>query len=151
MTHSQRILALRIALTVTVLEFFGPAIRDAGASHALNPDWVGHARLHLVWLLGFMVLSGFVNVYLLWFREPVLESLRYSAVWQTCNIGGFWIAVALQPAYGGSVTMPGIHMQLFGMDENVFGFTIFTLILAGAWIALYGERRRAAESGDVAA
>ena len=45
MTPDQRTLALRIALTVSAIEFFGPAIRDAGASHALNPDWVGHARL----------------------------------------------------------------------------------------------------------
>lgn len=136
MTPERRRLAVRIALTITALEFFGPAVRDAGASHALNPDWVGHARLHLVWLLGFMVLSGLVNVWLIWVREPVLESLRLSAIWQTCNIGGFWISVALQGVYGGSVTMPGIHMDVFGIDENVFAFGVLTLILAGAWAGL---------------
>jgi hypothetical protein len=148
MTPDQRTLALRIALTVSAVEFFGPAIRDAGASHALNPDWVGHARLHLVWLLGFMVLSGFVNVYFIWFRRPVLESLRLSAVWQTCNIGGFWLAVLFQPAYGGSVTMPGIHMAIFGIDENVFGFSVLTAILAAAWLGLRGGTKGEAEVGD---
>ena len=136
MSPEKHTLAVRIALTVTAMEFFGPAVRDAGASHALNPDWVGHARLHLVWLLGFMVLSGVVNLYLIWFRRPVLESLRLSALWQACNLGGFWVAVILQPAYGGSTLMPGIHTTIFGIDENVFAFSVLTVILSGAWLGL---------------
>ena len=146
-------LAIRLALTFTALEFFGPAIRDAGASHALNPDWVGHARVHLVWLLGFMVLSGVANVWLIWLRQPVLESLRLSALWQTCNMGGFWVAVVLGPAYGGSLTMEGIHMHVFGIDENVFAFTILSLVLAGAWLALRAAARgeRAGEEAGHAA
>ncbi|MDJ0852171.1 MAG: hypothetical protein QNK04_27695 [Myxococcota bacterium] len=146
MTPERRTLALRIALTVTAMEFFGPAIRDAGASHALNPDWVGHARVHLVWLLGFMVLSGFVNLYFIWFRRPVLESLRISALWQTCNLGGFWVAVLLNPAYEGSITVPGIHVHVFGIDENVFAFSVFSLILAGAWLGLRGPAGASGES-----
>ena len=139
MTPERRTLALRIALTVTAMEFFGPAIRDAGASHALNPDWVGHARVHLVWLLGFMVLSGFVNLYFIWLRRPTLESLRISALWQTCNLGGFWVAVLLNPAYGGAITVPGIHVHVFGIDENVFAFSVLSVILAGAWLGLRGQ------------
>lgn len=42
----------RIALTITALEFFGPVVRDYHPSHAFNPEWVRHARVHLVWLLG---------------------------------------------------------------------------------------------------
>ena len=44
--------------------------------------WVGHARVHLVWLLGFMFFSGVANVYLIWFRrtggrrrQPVLPGI----------------------------------------------------------------------------
>lgn len=148
MTPESRTLALRIALTVTAMEFFGPAVRDAGASHALNPEWVGHARVHLVWLLGFMVLSGFVNLYLIWFRRPVLESLRLSALWQTCNLGGFWVAVLLNPLYQGSMTMPGIHVQIFGIDENVFAFSVFSLILAAAWLGILRHSAGAGDTGD---
>lgn len=137
MSRDRHVLLLRIALSLTALEFFGPALRDAGASHAMNPDWVGHARLHLVWLLGFMVLSGFANVWLIWFRAPVRQSLGLSALWQTCNVGGFWLAVVLMPGYGGSLTMPGVHMHILGVDENAFGFAIFALILAGAWLGLH--------------
>src|SRR5882762_6405119 len=43
---------VRVPLTVTSLECFGPILRDYGQSHAFNPTWVGHARVHLVWLHG---------------------------------------------------------------------------------------------------
>ena len=49
---------VKVLLTVTSLEFFGPILRDYSPSHAFNPTWVGHARVHLVWLLGFMFFSG---------------------------------------------------------------------------------------------
>jgi hypothetical protein len=58
MNETSRLLAVRIALTVTALEFFGPIARDFAPSHALNPTWVGHARVHLVWLLGFIATSA---------------------------------------------------------------------------------------------
>lgn len=133
MTREQRILAVRIALTVGVLEFFGPALRDYNPSHAFNPDWVGHARVHLVWLLGFMGLSGLVNIYLIWLREPFdRRDLWLSAVWQGCNLGGFWIAYALAGRYHGAITVPGIHTHIFGIDENVFVFGVLSCVVAAA-------------------
>lgn len=147
MTPETRLLILRIALTITCLEFFGPAIRDIDTSHLLRPDWVGHARLHLAWLLGFMVLSGIANLYFVWIRRPVAESLRISALWQSCNLGGFWIAIFLNPVYEGTISVPGVHTHIFGFDENVFGFTILTLVMLVAWvlIATSRETSRAAD------
>jgi len=58
MSEAARMRAIQIALTVTALEFFGPVARDFGPSHAMNEAWVGHARVHLVWLLGFVVESA---------------------------------------------------------------------------------------------
>ena len=141
MTSETRLLVLRLALTLTALEFFGPALRDTNASHVFNPHWVGHARVHLAWLLGFMALSGVANLYLIWWRRPALESLRLSALWQSCNLGGFWLAVLFNPVYEGAITVPGIHMHVFGIDENVFAFGVLTAILAGIWLALLGRRR----------
>jgi hypothetical protein len=134
-------LALKIALTVTVLEFFGPLVRDFSPSHALNPDWVGHARVHLVWLLGFMALSGLVNVYVIWFQAgPLRPRLLLSAVWQSCNLGGFWFAYLLVPVYDGAMTVPGIHTHIFGIDENVFAFSVLSLVMLGVWAALLSGR-----------
>jgi hypothetical protein len=140
MTQDQRMLAIRIALTITALEFFGPVVRDYHPSHAFNPDWVGHARVHLVWLLGFMGLSGVVNVYLIWFLRPFeVRNLWLSVVWQSCNLGGFWIAYLLNGHYHGAITVPGIHTHIFGIDENVFGFSVFSIIMVGV-VALLATR-----------
>lgn len=146
---ASRVLAAQVLLTVTALEFFGPPVRDLGGSHALNPAWVGHARVHLVWLLGFMLTSGLVNLYLIWLRRPFdLRNLWLSGAWQCCNLAGFWAAYFLAPLYGGEITMEGVHMQILGFDENVFVFTVLTAILVTA-IALLAritgqEKARAA-------
>ena len=123
----------QLLLTVTALEFFGPILRDINATHALNPDWVGHARLHLIWLLAFMGFSGIANLWLIWFRQPFeVRNLWLSVAWQACNLGGFWVSVVLAPAYGGLVTMPDTHVHIFGIDENVVAFTILSALLLAA-------------------
>jgi hypothetical protein len=105
----------------------------------MNPAWVGHARLHLVWLLGFMGCSGVVNLWLLWGRRPPdLRNLRLSALWQSCNLAGFWIAYGLVDAYDGIVTVPGEHVHVLGWDENVLAFAILTAIMAIALVLLAG-------------
>ena len=128
---------MQILLTLTAFEFFGPIVRDFNATHAMNPSWVGHARLHLMWLLGFMLLSGIANVYLIWFRRPFeVRNLWLSAAWQCCNLGGFWLAALLAPSYGGLITIPGEHVHIFGWDENVFVFGILSILMAGAMLVL---------------
>ena len=128
---------VKVVLTLTGFEFFGPIVRDFNATHALNPNWVGHARLHLVWLLGFMLLSGLANLYLVWFRRPFdVRNLWLSAGWQCCNLGGFWIAALFAPAYGGLVTVPGEHIHLFGWDENVLVFAVLSTLMATALFLL---------------
>jgi hypothetical protein len=145
MSQASRILAVKIALTFTAFEFFGPIVRDFHPSHALNPDWVGHARVHLVWLLGFMGLSGLANLYLIWLRRPFeLRNLWLSAAWQSCNLGGFWIAYLLNPVYQGQITVPGIHTEILGYDENVFVFAVLSIVMLGALAVLrFGLDREA--------
>jgi len=93
--------------------------------------------LVIVWLLGFMGLSGLANVYLIWFRRPFeLRNLWLSVLWQGCNLGGFWIAYLLNPLYEGEITVPGIHTHIFGFDENVFVFSVLSLVLAGVVLSL---------------
>lgn len=135
--NSRGLRTAQILLTVTAMEFFGPLLRDFSPSHALNPSWVGHARVHLVWLLGFMFLSGLANLYLIWLRRPFeARNLWLSFVWQACNLGGFWISVVLAPVYGGAVTVPDTHVDILGYDENVFVFLILSSLLAVAGASL---------------
>jgi len=149
-SQQSRVLALRIALTLTALEFFGPIVRDFHPSHAFNPDWVGHARVHLVWLLGFMGLSGLANLYLVWWRRPFeIRNLWLSAAWQSCNLGGFWIAYLLTPVYGGQISVPGIHTEILGFDENVFVFGVLSVVMLGVLATLrFGLERGAKRASD---
>jgi hypothetical protein len=131
--RTQPIAAVRVLLTITAFEFFGPIVRDFNATHAMNPAWVGHARVHLVWLLGFMFFSGLANLYLVWLRRPFdVGNLRLSAAWQCCNLGGFWVAYLLVPVYGGLITVPGEHVHILGWDENVFVFMVLSTVMAVA-------------------
>jgi hypothetical protein len=147
--RTRAVFTAQVLLTLTAFEFFGPIVRDFNASHALNPSWVGHARLHLVWLLGFMLLSGIANLYLVWFRRPFdVRNLWLSAAWQCCNLGGFWMGALLAPAYGGVVTVPGEHVHIFGWDENVVVFTILSALMVAALVLL--RRASVREAGDAA-
>jgi hypothetical protein len=136
-------MTVRILLTVVAFEFFGPAVRDLNASHALNPDWVGHARFHLVWQLAFMALSGVANLWLIWWRRPRdVRDLWLSVLWQSFNLGAFWVACLLAGAYGGAITLPDTHVYILGIDENVVVFTILTVVLAAAAVLLARSRTR---------
>ena len=137
MSDKQTIRTVQVLLTIVALEFFGPIVRDFSPSHALNPTWVGHARVHLVWLLGFMLFSGIANLWLIWFRRPFeRRNLWLSVMWQGCNLGGVWVAYCLVDVYGGLITVPETHMHILGYDENVFVFTVLSLILIAAVFVL---------------
>lgn len=137
MTLSGKIRVVQALLSVTALEFFGPAVRDTGHSHLLNAEWVGHARVHLVWLLGFMVCSGIANLYFIWRQKrPKLPDLYLSFIWQGCNLVGFWIAIIFVNTYGGAIVDLRYHMRIFGIDENVFGFSVLTALYLFAFVFL---------------
>ena len=136
-SHDKTVRTVQILLTITAFEFFGPIFRDFNASHAWNPDWDPHARLHLVWQLATMGLSGIANLYLIWLRRPFdLGNLWLSVAWQLTTIGGFWLACSLTPVYGGRITMPNIHTYILGMDENVVVFTVLSAVLVAAIVKL---------------
>ena len=137
MERTRAVGAARVLLTLTAVEFFGPIVRDFNPSHAMNPSWPGHARLHLVWLLGFMLLSGLANLYLLWLRRPFdVGNLRLSAAWQCCNLGGFWLAALSTPAYGGLVRVPEEHVEILGVNENLLVFAVLSALMGVALVLL---------------
>lgn len=131
------LLLTKVLLTITCFEFFGPIVRDTNWTHLLNPAWPGHARIHLVWFLALIFLSGLANLYLVWLRRPDdLRNLWLSVYWQGANLASFWIACLLSPLYGGQITLPDTHMLILGIDENVVVFTLLSLVLAVAVASL---------------
>ncbi|MFM8411938.1 MAG: hypothetical protein ACKOCT_16860 [Alphaproteobacteria bacterium] len=124
---------LRVLLTICAIEFFGPWGRDFSDSHVFNPTWVGHARLHMMWLLGYFLFSGIGVLWLVWGPRPQrLVHLCAACMWIAANFLGFWGAVATAGAYGGLVVVPGIHVFVLGIEENVFAFSILSAIFMAA-------------------
>lgn len=124
---------VQILLTLGCLEFFGPMLKDTGASHLMNEEWVGHARIHLGWLLGFLFFSGLANLYLIWFRQPkIKDNLKVAALWQGMHLAGFWSAILLAPVYGGQLIDDRYHTYILGIEENGFVFGVLTIILLTA-------------------
>ncbi|TNE89485.1 MAG: hypothetical protein EP330_11115 [Deltaproteobacteria bacterium] len=125
---------LQVLLSLGVLEFFGPIVRDASVTHLLNPAWVGHARFHLMWLLVFMAASGLANLVLVW-KVADDRALWTAWAWQACNVLGFWGAAALADGYGGLIVDPEFHMTILGLNENLFTFVVLaalSLVTLGA-------------------
>jgi hypothetical protein len=126
---------IQLLSTFMTLEFFGPALRDIDATHTLNPDWVGHARFHFVWSIAFLVMSGLVNLYLVWRRKPAeLPDLAVAAAWQGCNLAAFWGACATAPLYGGRVFVDEMHLRILGVEENALAF----IVLSSVWCVTVG-------------
>ena len=130
---TRELLIVRVLLTVCAMEFFGPWVKDYSDSHLFNPDWVGHARVHMMWLLGFFLFSGIVNLYLIWFARPLrLVHLYVSSIWLASNLLGFWLAVVTVSHYDGQIVVPHHHVYILGVEENVFVFSVLSVILLAA-------------------
>ncbi len=134
----KEIWAVRILMTVCVMEFFGPWFKDYSGSHLFNPDWVGHARVHMMWLLGFFLFSGIANLYLIWFAKPLrLANLYIAFMWLGANFLGFWLAVIMAPHYHGQLVVPHHHVMILGVEENVFVFSVLGVIYLGTFGLLH--------------
>ncbi len=128
---------VRILMTICAFEFFGPCLRDSNKSHLTNPDWVGHARFHLMWQLGIMFFCGLVTLALIWLPDPLRPIHLYlAAALLASNLFGFWLAVGLLKVYDGVIYMPGIHQKIAGIDENVFVFSVLSVIFIAALAVL---------------
>ncbi len=130
----RNLIIAKILLTIGVLEFFGPLLKDTGSSHIMNTEWVGHAKVHLAWLLGYLFFSGLVNLYFIWVRKPFkLSHLYLSCLWQATHLAGFWAAILFVPVYNGAIVDHRYHTSILGVDENIFGFSVLTLVLVIAY------------------
>ena len=134
METKKQLRIVQVLLTLTAFEFFGPALRDIDISHLQNPTWPGHARVHMMWLISYMVTSGLANVYLIWFRKPFTPQNLYLAFgWQTCNLAAFWSAVVFSPLYNGAVIDGTYHVQILGINENILAFTVLSTLTAASF------------------
>jgi hypothetical protein len=115
------------ALVASVL----PILVDISESHLLNPEWPSHARVHEVWLLATGTGVGIVALWLIWMRPRLV----LATILITCILGGFLVAAATAPLYGGVLVDPATaHLmpnndRVLGIPANLFAFSLALVIL----------------------
>jgi Na+/H+-translocating membrane pyrophosphatase len=84
------------------------AVMDLNRTHAAHPQWLGHARFHVVWQTGTVMALAIVEVGLLCFHGP-FESERFylAALLAMLPMLGFFAAVLTRRLYGGTFSDPG--------------------------------------------
>ncbi len=128
----------RIILTIpAVFLAIVPPLVDLNETHVLNPLWIGHARLHTVWLLATNSLVSLTAIVILW--RPILESLRLSVILAGVLVGsvltGFFVAAATQSSYGGSLTDPnGVAITAGPLDANLATFLFLFLLVVASFL-----------------
>ncbi|MEM9225241.1 MAG: DUF6640 family protein [Pseudomonadota bacterium] len=128
-------------LTLTALIYAVlPPIVDFNASHAVHPDWTGHARFHMVWLVGANSFVGLFAIYQIWMRAdrggPVIAGILSAIV-----LGSFFLAALTMPLYDGALVDPGgVEVAPGGIDANLFLFSIgFAINAVGLFLAAWSK------------
>ncbi|MFQ6548085.1 hypothetical protein AADZ90_009005 [Aestuariibius sp. 2305UL40-4] len=142
------LLTAKILLTVATLGYSAiPTFFDWNASHATNPSWTGHARYHVVWQVSSYDFTALLSLILIWTAGPDAAALWVPALLALAIYGGFWIAWATRPIYGGVLQdkvngVPDIHYRIFGrafaVDANVSLFLPLTLSTVAATMLVWG-------------
>lgn len=97
---------------------------DLNRTHAAHPQWLGHARFHVVWQTGTTAALAIVEVSLLSFNS-LRETERFylAALLASLPIFGFFAALLSRRLYGGTLSDPGgippLHIRVRGRRMRV--------------------------------
>jgi len=99
----------RILLTLfSLIQAFATVILDLNRTHAAHPQWLGHARFHVVWQTVTVAVLALVQVCLLWLHGPFLSERFYLVALLACvSMIGFFAALITRRLYGGTLSDPG--------------------------------------------
>ena len=120
-------LIAKVLISFTALGFgIGPLVMDLSPSHAFNEEWPPHARLHMVYLIGMQAFLAVVVLVLTWRKRTRtgVPDLRLAAVLGWAALIPFGIAVATRPVYGGGLVAGPSAPEVFGIESNLFGFSL---------------------------
>ena len=122
----------------------GPIAADFNATHLFNPDWLPHARLHVMRVFTTSVALGIFGLYLVWGRtQSRPERLRLSAVLGLVYVIGLIVASLTMPMYGGSLywtdTVPSPAKL---SDQNLIVFLVTGAVFLVLTIVLYAAKEK---------
>ena len=123
---------------------WGLIAADFNATHLFNPDWLPHARLHVMRVFTTSVALGIFGLYLVWGRtQSRPERLRLSAVLGLVYVIGLIVASLTMPMYGGSLywtdTVPSPAKL---SDQNLIVFLVTGAVFLVLMIVLYGAKEK---------
>jgi hypothetical protein len=128
-------------MTVAILQFTViPLIADLNRSHAANPGWPGHARLHVVLQALTTSAIGCLALFLLWSGRVSYElALCLATMLAGAALAPFFASVLTRKLYGGELTPVPIGIagvRLGRIEGNVLNFgSSAVLFLVGRLIA----------------
>lgn len=120
--------AFTYGILTALIDIFDP-------HHLRNPDWPGHARFHLLWLISAGAIGAITSIYLFWTATPrSLERIRTGALVGAMHLGGFFSAAIFKIPAGAEYDADG--RVLFGfLPPAALHLTLSaTLLCAGVYL-----------------
>lgn len=127
---------LLISLAIAIYAFIPPIVNLMTDSHVFHQQWMPHARMHTVWMLGSTFGIGLVSLYLIWMRRIERQfSINLAVVLSGIVYGAFFLSASTISLYGGALSdlVDGSKKGPFGLDTNLFTFGLASLMLATGW------------------
>lgn len=91
-----------------LIQGLATVILDLNRTHAAHPQWLGHARFHVVWQTTTVAVLAIVEVCLVWYPGPfVSERFYLTAILACAPMAGFFGALVSRHLYGGTLSDPG--------------------------------------------
>ena len=127
---------LLISLAIAIYAFIPPIVNLMTDSHVFHQQWMPHARMHTVWMLGSTFGISLVSLYLIWMRRIERQfSINLAVVLSSIVYGAFFLSASTISLYGGALSdlVDGSEKGPFGLDTNLFTFGLASLMLVTGW------------------
>jgi hypothetical protein len=142
-THSS--IARGLLILLCGLQGLGTLVIDLGNTHATNPEWLRHARYHVVWQATSSALLSIVELVLILGAGPFQEARFYLAAILACiPMLGFLGALIGRRLYDGALSDPdGIQsarIVAFGSEVHIevnLATEVIALLILFAIVALF--------------
>lgn len=141
MTHTA--IARILLILLCGFQGLGTLLIDLGRTHATNPDWIRHARFHVVWQATSTALLSLVELALLLVPGSHQEERFYLAAGlASIPMLGFFGAFATRKLFGSALSdpngIPPAQIVVFGSEKwidlnlmvEIFAFTLLLGIVA---------------------